>query len=116
MFVTVRKLVFSLISLIFCVHCMFPSRLCTADIEHANRVVVRDTTSGLHIDNGFVAVDLQKIDGCVVSKFKARNSKGQWQDVCESFRPDFKSASEGNKFFDTTVTPYRYQASALMKD
>lgn len=116
MFITVRKLVFSLMSLILCGQCMFAPRLRAEDIEHANRVVVRDTTSGLHIDNGLVAVDLQKIAGCVVSKFKARNSKGQWQDVCESFRPDFKSASEGNKFFDTTVTPYRYQASALIKD
>ncbi len=80
--------------------CLVISTFLVCEAFGRDLVVVRDTTSGLHIDNGLVAIDLQKIDGCVVSKFKARNSKGQWQDVCESFRPDFKSASEGNKFFD----------------
>lgn len=34
MFITVRQLVFSLMSLIFCAQCMFPGRLRAADIEH----------------------------------------------------------------------------------
>jgi hypothetical protein len=77
-------------------------------------LVVRNDAAGMHVDNGLVAVDFPLVQGRAGASFKARTSAGGWREICESFRPDFKTNPAGNKFFDTTVTDRRYQAGEII--
>jgi len=81
-----------------------------------SRLSVSGDAQRMRIENGIIAVELRRGDGPLDISFQARNSKGNYQDVCEYFRPDFKKHPEGNKLFDTSVTPYRYQASEMVGD
>ena len=76
-------------------------------------VTARSDASGMHLNNGIIAVDLATVQDLPAASFKARTSDGGWREVCQSFRPDFKNNPAGNKFFDTTVTGCRYQASGI---
>ncbi len=86
------------------------------DLFAATEVVVTRTPKKTRIDNGLVAVDLQRAKGNVILSFKAKNSKGVWSNICKSFKPDFKTHPHGNRFFDTSITSNRYQISEMAAD
>jgi hypothetical protein len=69
----------------------------------------------LQVDNGRVAVALAKVDGRVAMTFKAR-AGGEWREVGRSFAPDPAAPPGGNPFFDTRITPRRYQVNEILSD
>ena len=79
-------------------------------------VVVNQVGAVLDVDNGLVAIDLRRIHGRVVVSFKAKTAGGEWREVCQSFKPDFKTHPKGNRFFDTSVTSHRHQLGDITGD
>jgi hypothetical protein len=46
----------------------------------------------------------------------AADPAGKWQPVCRTLRPDFTKKPAANKFFDTSVTPHRFQANEVFTE
>lgn len=44
------------------------------------------------------------------------DASGKWQPVCRTLRPDFTKHPDANKFFDTSVTPHRFQANEILAE
>ena len=87
------------------------SHPCAAFAE--GNLIVNESPEKIHVRNDDVAVDIQKNVKPVVLSFLAKDSKGEWQKVCESFTPDFTKHPKGNRFFDTSITPHRFQVNEL---
>lgn len=63
-----------------------------------------------------IAVDVSRTDGHVDLIVSGKDAAGGWREVCHSFRPDFDGHPNANPFFDTGLTPGRYQVSELLSD
>ena len=85
-------------------------------IEPLSHCTVLETKGIVRVENGLIAVDIKRSKEHISLSFKAKDKNNSWVTVCESFKPDFQSNPKGNLFFNTKVTPYRYQLSSMIND
>jgi hypothetical protein len=77
-------------------------------------VKVRETKDSIVVANAKLQLTIHQQENGVDLVLSARNG-GALTPLCRSFRPDPAKRASGNKLFDTTVTPHRFQATEMAK-
>ena len=77
-------------------------------------VSVQETEKSLVVTNAHSQLTIHQKEEGVGIVLSARDG-GALTPLCRSFKPDPTKRSSGNKLFDTTVTPHRFQAAEMAK-
>ena len=77
-------------------------------------VSVQETEKSLVVTNAHSQLTIHQKEEGVGIVLSARDG-GALTPLCRSFKPDPTKRSSGNKLFDTTVTPHRFQAAEMGK-
>lgn len=81
----------------------------------AETVTARAVDGAIELGNGLVMARFTPADGMVRQEFLAKNAKGNWELVVESFRPAAVIPPGGNRLYDATITPHRYLAHSAVQ-
>ena len=75
---------------------------------------VDERPGSLRVANAALAVELRQDSPTAVHILvQAADESGAWHPVCRTVHPDFSLTPSANRFFDTTATAHRYQASGI---
>ena len=77
-------------------------------------VIVQETDTSLVVANAHLQLTIHQQEDGVGIVLSARDG-GALTQLCRSFKPDPAKRGSGNKLFDTTVTPHRFQATEMAK-
>lgn len=69
------------------------------------------------IESDRTRVEARKLDKQGIQlTYLARNAMGEWVEIAASFVPNFAACPDGNRFFDTGISPHRYAVEEVLTD